>query len=65
MIWLLVCYELQLWIKLICILFKCMINNKIAGIHIMLRVKSSTITCPMCNKGKAITDAESGEIMLS
>jgi transcription initiation factor TFIIB len=40
-----------------------MINNKIAGIHIMLRVKSSTITCPMCNRSQTITDLESGEVI--
>ena len=47
------------------ILFKCLINDNIFGIHIMLKVKASTITCSICNKSQTITDLESGELICS
>jgi transcription initiation factor TFIIB len=47
------------------ILFKCLVYNNITDIHIMLRVKSSTITCSMCNKSQTVTDFESGEVICS
>jgi transcription initiation factor TFIIB len=47
------------------ILFKCLINDNIFGIHIMLKVKASTITCSICNISQTITDLESGELICS
>lgn len=46
-------------------MFKCLINDNIFGIHIMLKVKASTITCSICNKSQTITDLESGELICS